>query len=97
MVPPRDRKYTSGDHKGDDKGCLLYTSSLESIFVFLRALRTLISDSPSMQAISSAIVFSINRDWAPVAPTLPISSLSTRKQQFVYWQDSTSKIAARDV
>ena len=48
-------------------------------------------------SISSATVFSKKRDCIPVAPTLPISSLSTSRQQLVYFWGSASSIAARDV
>ena len=42
-------------------------------------------------------MFSKNTDWAPVAPTEPISSLSTKIQQAVYVDASTSKIAFNEV
>ena len=44
-------------------------------------------------AASSPITFSKNRDSIPVAPTLPISSLSTRMQQLVRLPAATSVIA----
>ena len=45
----------------------------------------------------SATAFSKKRDCIPVAPTEPISSLSTSKQQVVRFTLSTSSIATKDV
>ena len=38
-----------------------------------------------------------NLDWAPVAPTEPISSLSTKMQQVVYSGSSMSNKALNEV
>ena len=46
---------------------------------------------------NSATVFSKNKECAPVAPTEPISSLSTKIAQLVYSLTSLSKIAVSEV
>ncbi len=50
---------------------------------FASARRTRSGESFSVAATSSATVFSKKREAIPVAPTLPISSLSTSRQQRV--------------
>jgi len=62
-----------------------------------RARRSFNSEKPSSFSQSSATAFSKNRECIPVAPTLPISSLSTRMQQAVRAVSSVSSMAARDV
>ena len=50
-----------------------------------------------MASINSASVFSKNLDCMPVAPTLPISSLSTSRQHAVRAVFFVSSIARSDV
>ena len=50
-----------------------------------------------MASKTSAIKFSKKRDCIPVAPTEPISSLSTNKVQVVRLTFSVSNIATKDV
>lgn len=64
---------------------------------FARHLRNDNSLNSPIASISSATEFSKKRDCIPVAPTLPISSLSVSRQQVVFSTSSTSSIAARDV
>ena len=59
--------------------------------------RTLTELGLPISVRTSATEFSKNRDCIPVAPTEPISSLSTSKQQVVRFTLSTSSIATKDV
>ena len=71
-------------------------TSEESILEFARHLR--IARSPFLlhNARTSATVFSKNKDCIPVAPTEPISSLSTRIQHAVFSGVFTSVKARRE-
>ena len=59
--------------------------------------RTANGDLLPAMANNSATTFSNQRDCMPVAPTEPISSLSTNKVQVVRFTLSTSSIAAKEV
>ena len=59
--------------------------------------RTLTELGLPISVRTSATEFSKNRDCIPVAPTEPISSLSTSRQQVVRLTLSTSSIATKDV
>ena len=72
-------------------------TSEDNILEFCKALLTCSSDSPSVIATSSATTFSKNLECIPVAPTLPISSLSTRMQHPVRVTCGVSRIANKDV
>ena len=72
-------------------------SSDESIFEFARHRRRARSEYCPHTESTSATVFSKTRERMPVAPTLPISSLSTSRQQVVYSVFSTSSIATKEV
>ena len=64
---------------------------------FSNVRRTLTEFGLPMSVKISATAFSKKRDCMPVAPTEPISSLSTSKQQVVRFTLSTSSIATKDV
>ena len=72
-------------------------TSEESILEFAIARRNFTSEYPSTTSISSTTAFSKNLDVIPVAPTLPISSLSTRIQHAVLFTSFVSNIASKDV
>ena len=74
-------------------------TSDDNIFEFASVLLSTISlySTPSFKRTYSATAFSKNRDVIPLAPVLPISSLSTSRQQEVLATSSALNIANRDV
>ena len=72
-------------------------TSDDSILDDARHLLSEISEKPPMAFMISATVFSKKCDCIPVAPTLPISSLSVSRQQVVFSGSSASSMATRDV
>ena len=81
------------DAKDGSKALL---TSEESIQEDARHLLTFSSLYSPASSITSATIFSKNLDCIPVAPTLPISSLSTRMQQAVLSTSSISSIAFKE-
>ena len=79
------------------KGSNAAFTSDDNILLFARHLLSLISLYSPVKLRSSATVFSKNLDCIPVAPTLPISSLSTKRQHDVLSTLSMSSIAIKDV
>ena len=72
-------------------------TSLESIRLAQSARRSARSPGSPESAQTSATMFSKKREFMPVAPTLPISSLSVSTQQSVYsGVPSVSSSAASD-
>ena len=82
---------------GNGDGSKPALTSEESIQELARQRRLESGLYPPRACSSSATIFSKKRDCIPLAPTLPISSLSTSRQQEVRSTLSTSSIAAKEV
>ena len=86
--------YTSS-YIGSNPALTSDESILEFASVLLRTMS--LYSIPSFKRMYSATAFSKNLDVIPLAPVLPISSLSTNRQQAVLVTSSASSIANNEV